>query len=155
MGCVMPQAVTPTTDLLVDVCSYAGTQPAEDRRKPAHMRGDMPESHAQILSHYDLFIWRDFLINICKCVGRENTPSLMRLFRACPYETLDVFYMNLCHDKISVLMKHLTQWNAKMLFAMHTMDEGCVSWKRPGLVGVSLVFFLESFPLLTFEVPVQ
>lgn len=83
-------------------------------------------------------------------LGGKNTPSLMRLFRACPYESLDVFYMNLCHEKISVSMKHLTQWNAKMLFAMHTTDEGCASWKRPGLVGVSSGFFLESFPLLTF-----
>lgn len=155
MGCVMPQAVTPTADLPVDACPYADTQPTEDRKKPAHRRGGMPESHAQILSHYDLFIWWDFLINICKCVGRENTPSLMRLFRACPYKTLDVFYMNLCHEKISVLMKHLTRWNAKMLFAMHTVDGGCASCRRPDLVRVSSNFFLESFPLLTFEVPVQ
>lgn len=155
MGCVMPQAVTPTADLPVDACPYAGTQPTEDRKKPAHRRGGVPESHAQILSHYDLFIWWDFLINICKCVGRENTPSLMRLFRACPYKTLDVFYMNLCHEKISVLMKHLTRWNAKMLFAMHTVDGGCASCRRPDLVRVSSNFFLESFPLLTFEVPVQ
>lgn len=155
MGCVTPQAVTPTADLPVDACPYAGTQPAEDRKKPAHRRGDMPESHAQILSHYDLFIWWDFLINICKCVGRENTPSLMRLFRACPYKTLDVFYMNLCHEKIPVLMKHLTQWNAKMLFVMHTVDGGCASCRRPDLVRVSSNFFLESFPLLTFELPVQ
>lgn len=139
----------------VDVCSSRARGQLRAERNQ-HSRGDTPDSHAQILSHYDLFIWSDFLINICKCVGRENTPSLMHLFRACPYETLDVFYINLCHEKISVLMKHLTQWNAKILFLPCTQwMKAVLSWKRPGLVGVSSVFFLESFPLLTFEVPVQ
>lgn len=88
-------------------------------------------------------------------LGRGNTPSLMCLFRAYPYETLDVFYMNLCHEKIC-FDEALDPMKCKdAFFAVHTMDEGCASWKRPGLVGVSSVFFLESFPLLTFKVPVQ
>lgn len=118
----------------VDVCpSQAHSQLRAERNQ--HSRGDTPVSHAQILSHYDLFIWSDFLINICKCVGRENTLSLMRLFRACPYETLDVFYMNLCHEKISVLMKHLTQWNAKMLFLP------CTQWMKAVLAGRGQVWW--------------
>lgn len=59
--------------------------------------------------------------------------------------------MTLCHEKISVVMKHLTQQNAKILFsAMHTTDEGCAKLEEARFGGGFFSFLFRIIPFADF-----
>lgn len=133
--CHTPQAVTPTADLPVDGARTRAHDQLRTERNQHIREVICPKVMPRYWATMTFLFEEIFLINICKCVGRGNTPSLMCLFRAYPYETLDVFYMNLRHEKISVLMQHLTQWNAKMLFLP------CTQWMKAVLAGRGQVWW--------------